>query len=164
MAEAPSFTEQRIKAYFHYILNNETFWRSVLIGAGALFLFLTFPFYHEVIAVVLAVVIAYIGSKKPSLAVLLGILIVFPAVAYQSAIFAWLFLLVIAVTLFQMFKNWHIIAILEILILAPFAPYPFSLLGGFVFLIMILSALYVCLLYTSPSPRDLSTSRMPSSA
>ena len=25
-------------------------------------------------------------------------------------------------------------------------------------------ALYVCLLYTSPSPRDLSTSRMPSSA
>ena len=31
---------------------------------------------------------------------------------------------------------------------------PISLLVGF----------YVCLLYTSPSPRDLSTSRMPSSA
>ena len=27
-----------------------------------------------------------------------------------------------------------------------------------------LSRLYACLLYTSPSPRDLSTSRMPSSA
>ena len=26
------------------------------------------------------------------------------------------------------------------------------------------STLYICLLYTSPSPRDLSTSRMPSSA
>ena len=28
----------------------------------------------------------------------------------------------------------------------------------------LLTALYTCLLYTSPSPRDLSTSRMPSSA
>ena len=32
-----------------------------------------------------------------------------------------------------------------------------GLLGG-------LSSFYICLLYTSPSPRDLSTSRMPSSA
>jgi len=28
----------------------------------------------------------------------------------------------------------------------------------------LLDAFYICLLYTSPSPRDLSTSRMPSSA
>ena len=28
----------------------------------------------------------------------------------------------------------------------------------------VIAALYLCLLYTSPSPRDLSTSRMPSSA
>ena len=36
----------------------------------------------------------------------------------------------------------------------------------FVFLVMTLAAaeVAVCLLYTSPSPRDLSTSRMPSSA
>jgi len=30
--------------------------------------------------------------------------------------------------------------------------------------IVVVPAAYVCLLYTSPSPRDLSTSRMPSSA
>ena len=28
----------------------------------------------------------------------------------------------------------------------------------------VMALLYICLLYTSPSPRDLSTSRMPSSA
>ena len=31
-------------------------------------------------------------------------------------------------------------------------------------LLPVLAAFYLCLLYTSPSPRDLSTSRMPSSA
>ncbi len=143
MSKAPSFTLQKIRANIHYLLKNNTFWRSALIGLGALFLLLSFPFYHPILSIVIAFIIAYIGSKKPSLAVLIGILLAFPAVAYQSPMFAWLFLLVIAVTLFQMFKNWHIIAILEILILAPFAPFPFSFLGGFVFLIMILSVLYV---------------------
>ena len=31
-------------------------------------------------------------------------------------------------------------------------------------ILQVVAASYVCLLYTSPSPRDLSTSRMPSSA
>jgi len=36
--------------------------------------------------------------------------------------------------------------------------------GGKVLLPLLLTIPYACLLYTSPSPRDLSTSRMPSSA
>lgn len=143
MNQLPSLKSQKLKAEIHYLLENEVFWRSVLIGLGALFVLLSFPFYHQVISIVLACIIGYIGSKKPSLAVLLGILLAFPAVAYQSAMFAWLFLLVISITLFQMFKNWRIIAILEVLILAPFAPFPFSYLGGVVFLLMVLSVLYV---------------------
>ncbi len=143
MTNIPSLTLQKIKANIHHLLENDVFWRSMLIGLGALFLLLSFPFYHPIISIVLALIVGYIGSKKPSLAVLIGILLAFPAVAYQSAMFAWLFLLVISITLFQMFKNWKIIAILEILILAPFAPFPFSYLGGIVFLLMILSVLYV---------------------
>ena len=36
--------------------------------------------------------------------------------------------------------------------------------GERVYITQILGGSYTCLLYTSPSPRDLSTSRMPSSA
>ena len=53
-------------------------------------------------------------------------------------------------------------------------PYDFSLMVSFalwlwvvrelVFVAALLERFLVCLLYTSPSPRDLSTSRMPSSA
>ncbi|MCC7552218.1 AAA family ATPase [Candidatus Micrarchaeota archaeon] len=143
MNNIPSLKLQKIKANTHHLLENDIFWRSVLIGFGSLCLLLSFPFFPQIISLCTSLIIGYIGSKKPSFAVLLGILIAFPAVAYQSAMFAWLFLLVISITLFQMFKNWHIIAILEILILAPFAPFPFSYFGGVIFVLMLLSVLYV---------------------
>ena len=44
---------------------------------------------------------------------------------------------------------------------------PMALTGyylGFLSLLPLIGILFTCLLYTSPSPRDLSTSRMPSSA
>ena len=39
-----------------------------------------------------------------------------------------------------------------------------ALVGGFSGMVVLGRYLWICLLYTSPSPRDLSTSRMPSSA
>ena len=39
-----------------------------------------------------------------------------------------------------------------------------GLVGGLAVITMLSLFIYGCLLYTSPSPRDLSTSRMPSSA
>ena len=42
--------------------------------------------------------------------------------------------------------------------------YIFSLIPEILTFIYIVGIIYICLLYTSPSPRDLSTSRMPSSA
>ena len=39
-----------------------------------------------------------------------------------------------------------------------------TLLMVIIFVLMVFVLIQVCLLYTSPSPRDLSTSRMPSSA
>ena len=41
---------------------------------------------------------------------------------------------------------------------------PMAIVGVVIALIGLILAVYACLLYTSPSPRDLSTSRMPSSA
>ena len=40
----------------------------------------------------------------------------------------------------------------------------FRLVGVTSFNLLLLASCWACLLYTSPSPRDLSTSRMPSSA
>ena len=47
---------------------------------------------------------------------------------------------------------------------SPWVPTLMALVGGGLLILMALVYRLICLLYTSPSPRDLSTSRMPSSA
>ncbi|MCX6772428.1 MAG: AAA family ATPase, partial [Candidatus Micrarchaeota archaeon] len=72
---------------------------------------------------------------------LFGIALAFPAIAYQAPVLAWVYLIVIAITLFTVIDHWDIIAFLEVAIMAPFAPFPFSLLSGFLFLLLGIAAL-----------------------
>jgi SpoVK/Ycf46/Vps4 family AAA+-type ATPase len=61
---------------------------------------------------------------------------------YQSAVFVWFYLLIVVLILFEAFENWMVIAVLEILILAPFAfrGLPFS--GWITITGMAMGALY----------------------
>ncbi|HQT44705.1 MAG TPA: AAA family ATPase, partial [Candidatus Micrarchaeota archaeon] len=139
----------RIRSNLAYIQKNESVGPALLVFFGALFLLSTFQFYPLPVVLLLAAICGAVAYKFPPFGVALGVLIALPSVAYQSPVFGWVYFLVIAVTLFESFntdpakQNWHIVALLEIIILAPFAPCPLSALSGFVVLAMAISALMV---------------------
>ncbi len=116
-----SLMGQKVKAYLSMAQKSEHFWNGLLIFLGTFFLLGTFPFYPIYLVPVLAGVCAVAGMRHPPLAVLLGVLLAFPAVMYQSSVFALAFLILITIVMFEVFDMWHIIATLEILVMAPFS-------------------------------------------
>ncbi len=118
-------------------------WAAILVFFGSLFLLIAFPFYPTALSVALAFVCGGIAYKHPSLGVLLGLIFAFPSIAYQSPILAWMFLIPVSLTLFSFQSHWANISFLELVMLAPFAPFPFSLISPFIYLAMALASLYV---------------------
>ncbi len=122
-----SFTQQKIVAYLRMAQENESLWNAILVSLGALFLLSSIPFYPSYSVPFLAIACGVIAFKYPPGGILLSSLLAFPAVAYQSAIFGWLYLIILAAILFEIYDNWAVIAVLKILILAPFS------FGGLIF-------------------------------
>jgi SpoVK/Ycf46/Vps4 family AAA+-type ATPase len=112
---------QKVKAYISMAEKSEKFWNSLLIFLGVFFLLGAIPFYPIYLVPVLAGACALAGIKHPPLAVLLGVFIAFPAVVFQSSILGLAFLLLITIVMFTVFEYWHMIATLEILVMAPFS-------------------------------------------
>ncbi len=139
---AASLHSQKLKAVVQTMRTDTSLWPALLVALGALFLLNLFTFYPLAITLLLAVVVGAIAYYHPPAGTGLAVLLAFPAVAYQSPLFAWLYLMVIALTLFEVFSNWAIISFLSIIICAPFSPFPLSLLGGFVPFGLTLGALY----------------------
>jgi len=135
--------EQNILALAQSLRADENLWAALLVALGALFLLLSFPFYPTLLVPFLAISVGVIAYKSPRFGTLIGILLAFPAIAYQSPVFAWVYVLIVAITLFEFLTSWSIISFLEIAILAPFAPPPFSILSGFVMLALAAAALYI---------------------
>ncbi|MCK4319857.1 AAA family ATPase [Candidatus Micrarchaeota archaeon] len=125
--------EQKVKAYFKLMQENEGFWNSFIVFLSALFLLSAIPFYPIIAVFFIALVLGAIAYKNPVFATSLVFLSAIPAFAYQSPVFGWISLLAFAVILFEVFQFWFLISLVEIIIFAPFAPFPLSLLSGFVF-------------------------------
>ncbi|MFH1448485.1 MAG: AAA family ATPase [Candidatus Micrarchaeota archaeon] len=139
-----SYGSLRKRKYMALLLEleqNEDLAHSLLVFAGAMYIMLAFPFYPLVVVGILSVAAGIIAYKSPPLGVIFAELAAFPAIAYQSSVFAWLFIIILSTTMFVAFKNWRIIAGLMILILAPFAQEPFHLLGGIIIPLLTLSSL-----------------------
>ncbi len=134
---------QRLKARLLSLRQNPSLGGAALVALGTLFLLLAFPFYPLPLVPILAAIAGAIAYRYAPLGTLVGMLLAMPAVVYQSPVFGWVYLLLIAITMFEMFEHWSIISFLQIVILAPFAPYPFSFLSGFTYLAMALAALYI---------------------
>ncbi|MBI2079200.1 AAA family ATPase, partial [Candidatus Micrarchaeota archaeon] len=100
-----------------------------LVFLGALFIIGSFPFYPVYVVPILALICAAVAYKVPYMGTLLSVIFTIPAVAYQSGIFGWIFFLVLAIVLFEMFENWAVVSSLEVLIFAPFAFNQFPLFG-----------------------------------
>ncbi|GEM_PF-357349 len=127
-----SVSGQKTKAMIQTLRQDESLWPAVLVFFGTLFLLFIFPFFHPMLIFGFAFLTGAIAYKSPQFGTILGVLLAFPAIAYQSPLFAWLYLLVIALTLWEAWTHWYVISFLKIVICAPFAPFPLSLLGGFV--------------------------------
>ena len=137
-----SLNQQRVITYLKLAERSEGLWNSVLVFLGALSLLSAIPFYPLPFAFFIALVAGAIAFRYPAFGVLLGFLAVLPSLAYQSTILGWLGSLILAIVLFEMFDNWGVIALLEIVCLAPFAAFPLSLFAGFIYLLLIWGSLH----------------------
>ncbi len=139
--KAQTISGQKVKAYLKILQDNENFWHAVLVFLGAVALLSAIPFYPFYVAVPLALLCGAVAYRNPAFGTILSVLLAFPAFAYQSYSLGFLFVLLVAIVLFEAFEHWGIISALEMLIFLPFAPFPISLLGGFVMLGMVIAAL-----------------------
>lgn len=138
---AQSISGQKVKAYAKVLQENENFWNAFLVFVGALAVLSAIPFYPIYVVPVLALVCSAIAYRNPAFGVILSAILAFPTFAYQSYSLGFLFVLIVAIILFESFDHWGLIAALEVLVFLPFAQFPVSLLGGFVMLGMVITAL-----------------------
>ncbi len=136
-SEGTLLAEQKVRAYMHIAQKDENLWYAFLVFLGALSLLSAIPFYPLPIATILAFVCGAIAYKKPPIGVALGFILLLPALSFQSAIFGWVGLMLLALIFFEVFEHWGEIALLEILVLLPFAVFPFSIFGGLIYFGMI---------------------------
>jgi SpoVK/Ycf46/Vps4 family AAA+-type ATPase len=113
--------QQKVAAYVAMAQRSDALWSAILVFLGALSLLGSIPFYPIYIVVVLAAVCGLIALKTPPGGVLAGTLLALPAIVYQSSVFGWFYLLILSLILFEVIENWILIAVLEILVMAPFA-------------------------------------------
>ncbi|MEM4389690.1 MAG: AAA family ATPase [Candidatus Micrarchaeia archaeon] len=136
-----SLREEKLKALLVSLQQNESLLAALLVAAGALFLLLAFAFYPLYLIPLLVLAVFAIAYRSPPFGTIAGVLLAFPAVMHQSPVFAWFFLLIITITLFEAFAYWYIISFLEIIVLAPFAPEPVRTVGGLIIPLLTLAAL-----------------------
>ncbi|MDO8339616.1 MAG: AAA family ATPase [Candidatus Burarchaeum sp.] len=134
--------EAKVRAVLMDLEEDPSLARALLVFLGTFFLLMGFPFYGPIASLIIAALAGALAYKSAPLGTIVMVVVAFPAVAYQSPLFAWLFGLVIAVTLFEAFEHWSKIAMLAVLIMAPFAAAPFGFLGGIVIPTMTIAALY----------------------
>ncbi len=139
--EQKSISSQKVQAYAKILQADENFWHALLVFIGSLSILFAMPFYPSYIVPILALLCGGIAYRYAPMGTILSVLLALPTFAYQSYSLGFLFILIVAIVLFESFEHWAIISALEVLIFLPFAPFPVSLLGGFVMLGMTLSAL-----------------------
>ncbi len=137
-----SISGQKTRTMLIGLQQDESLWPALLVAGGTLFLLSLFTFYSPWVIGLLVILTGAVAYHKPPAGTFIGVLLAFPAIAYQSPIFAWLYTLIFAIMLFEVLTNWPLISYLKIIICAPFAPFPLSLVGGFVQFGLTLGALY----------------------
>jgi len=138
----PSMNQTRLAAFVSELQKNEHFWAALIVFIGSFFMLSAVPFYPAYVIIPMALVCGLLAVKYPPGGVILGVLLSFPAFIYQSPVFGWFYLVLIAAVLFEATEQWMIIATLEALVLAPFAFGGFPLFGWTAIAGMGMGALY----------------------
>lgn len=138
-----SMAAQKVATYVAMARQNERLWGAVVVFLGVLFLLGAVPFYPVYLIPLLALVCGALSYfSRPPFGTLLGLLLAFPAVIYQSSVFGWLFILILVIALFEVFEHWLIISVLKILIAAPFSFGQLPLFGWITIAGMMMAAFY----------------------
>jgi len=138
-----SMASQKIAAYVALAQQDEKLLGAFIVFLGSLFLLGTAPFYPIYLIPLLAFLCGAVSYfTRPPFGVILGMLLALPAVLYQSPVFGWIFIIILTITIFEVFEGWLIIAVLEILITAPFAFGQLPFLGLVTILGMVMAALH----------------------
>jgi SpoVK/Ycf46/Vps4 family AAA+-type ATPase len=116
-----SMGRQKVAAVLARAQRSDSLRGAILVFLGALSLLGSIPFYPVYLVPVLAAICALIALRQPWMGVVLGAVLGLPAIIYQSTVFGWFYLIILSAILFEAFENWMIVAVLEILVLAPFA-------------------------------------------
>jgi SpoVK/Ycf46/Vps4 family AAA+-type ATPase len=142
MAVQQTLAAQKVAVMLSTAQKSEALWSAVLVFLGAFFLLATIPFYPVYLVPILALICGAIAFKMPPAGLILGAVMGFFAVIFQSSVLGWFYILILAIVLFEAVENWKIVAVLEILILAPFAFSGFPLIGWVTVLGMAIGSLY----------------------
>lgn len=134
-----SLKDLRLKAVLKEVEEDTAFANALLVMTGCFFLLITFPLYPLWLIPFILLLVGFVAYYHAPLGTIIGTFVAFPAVAYQSPLFAWFFTLVISVTLITSFTYWHVISLLFITVFAPFN----SLMGFFVPPLIAFSSLYL---------------------
>lgn len=121
---------------------SEKLWNGVLVFLATFMLLSAVPFYPIYLVILFAALCGAIASRVPPVGLIIGTVLGLPAVMYQSAVFASFYLLVLALVMFEAFEEWMVIAVLEILILAPFVFGGLPLSGWVAIIGLAMGALY----------------------
>ncbi|MEW6036007.1 MAG: AAA family ATPase [Candidatus Micrarchaeota archaeon] len=141
-APQQSMAAQKVAAYLSMAQKSESLWNGVLVFLGTFMLLASIPFYPIYLVFVIAALCGAIAFKAPPIGLILGAVFGLPAILYQSAVFGWFYLLIMVVVLFEAFENWMVIAVLEILVMAPFAFGGLPLSGWITIIGMAIGALF----------------------
>ncbi|MEM0438289.1 MAG: AAA family ATPase [Candidatus Micrarchaeia archaeon] len=131
---------EKLRAAIVTLEKDERFLGAVLIYVATVSVLLAFPIAPIFTVPLFALIPAAIGYHNPTFGTIVSVLMGNIAVAYQSAALGWIFTLALSISLVAAFQYWFILALLEVLIFAPFAK-GVGLLGGIIFPVMFLSAL-----------------------
>ncbi|MGB9703316.1 MAG: AAA family ATPase [Candidatus Micrarchaeia archaeon] len=126
------------KERFKELFYSPHFESSVLIFLGSLSSFLMFPFYPLPILILLSFLVSYVTFYIPTIGFILLLFLLFPAIAYQSSVLAWLSLFIFGISLLFVFENHKLLSFVLLLLTLPFTS-----LWFFEFLILILFSLRV---------------------
>jgi SpoVK/Ycf46/Vps4 family AAA+-type ATPase len=102
--------------------HKENFESTVLIFLASLASFLMFPFYPLPVAIFLSLLISYVTLRIPTIGFILLLFILFPAIAFQSAVLGWLSLFVFGTIFLFVFEYHKLLSFALLLISLPFTP------------------------------------------
>lgn len=116
-----SLAGQKVAAYVRIAQQSKGFWTFIVVSLATLFLLTTFPVFPMILSLLLSAGCGFIATKKPPVGMILNGILGFVAVSYQAPAMAMMYLLFLALLMFEVFENWILIAAAEIIVFAPFA-------------------------------------------